>query len=160
MIFRLATINDLQAIAGIEKACFPTAEAASEHSFRERLTVYPTHFLVLEVNGEIVGFINGMVTNNLTISDEMFEYAGMHNEQGKWQTVFGLDVLPQYRAQGYAAMLMDRFIAIARLQIRKGCILTCKQNLIRYYEKFGYKNCGVSASVHGGEIWYDMRLEF
>ena len=28
------------------------------------------------------------------------------------------------------------------------------------YEKFGYRNLGVSASVHGGAVWYDMILEF
>jgi predicted N-acetyltransferase YhbS len=153
-------MDDLDAIASIEKECFPPAEAATEHSFLERLTVYPTHFLVLEVNCEIIGFINGMVTNNPTISDELFEQAGLHNEDGDWQAIFGLDVLPRYRRNGYAARLMERLIADSKLQNRKGCILTCKHQLIRYYEKFGYKNCGISASVHGGEIWYDMRLEF
>ncbi len=29
-------------------------------------------------------------------------------------------------------------------------ILTCKDRLIHYYEKFGYRNLGLSASVHGG----------
>ena len=27
-------------------------------------------------------------------------------------------------------------------------------------KKFGYKNMGVSESVHGGAVWYDMILEF
>ena len=27
-------------------------------------------------------------------------------------------------------------------------------------EKFGYKNLGVSKSVHGGAVWYDMILDF
>ena len=26
--------------------------------------------------------------------------------------------------------------------------------------KFGFKNEGVSSSVHGGVVWYQMRLEF
>ena len=43
---------------------------------------------------------------------------------------------------------------------RRGCILTCKDTLIHYYEKFGYVNKGISESVHGGAIWYDMILEF
>ena len=29
-----------------------------------------------------------------------------------------------------------------------------------FYEQFGYKSLGVSASVHGGAVWYDMILEF
>lgn len=32
--------------------------------------------------------------------------------------------------------------------------------MVGYYEKSGYKSHGISGSVHGGEIWYDMRLEF
>ena len=27
-------------------------------------------------------------------------------------------------------------------------------------KKFGYKNKGISKSVHGGAVWYDMILEF
>ena len=39
-------------------------------------------------------------------------------------------------------------------------ILTCKEALIHYYARFGFKNCGLSASVHGGAVWYDMRITF
>ena len=42
----------------------------------------------------------------------------------------------------------------------KGCILTCKEKLISFYEKFGYVNLGISNSKHGGAVWYDMILEF
>ena len=39
-------------------------------------------------------------------------------------------------------------------------ILTCKEELIPYYEQFGFENRGLSASVHGGAAWYDMVLTF
>jgi ribosomal protein S18 acetylase RimI-like enzyme len=160
MDIRLATIEDLDNIVEIEKECFPVSEAATEESFRERLKVYPDHFWLLENDREIIGFIGGMVTNQLTIVDEMFEKAELHNESGNWQAIFGVTILPEYRRNGYAAMIMERVISDSKLQKRKGCILTCKDKLIRYYEKFGFKNCGLSKSVHGDEIWYDMRLEF
>ena len=156
----LATIDDLDVLVSIENECFPPAEAATKESFADRLKIYPNHFWVLKLDSKIIGFINGMVTNDLTISDEMFEHAGLHCETGDWQAVFGLDVLPEYRRNGYAARLMEQLIADAKHQNRKGCILTCKEYLINYYEKFGYRNYGVSSSVHGGEVWYDMRLEF
>ena len=53
-------------------------------------------------------------------------------------------------------LLMEHMIGDARAKGRRGSILTCKDRLIHYYEKFGYKNMGVSASVHGGAVWYDM----
>lgn len=157
---RQATPADIGTIAAIELCCFPPAEAADLDSFRQRMAIFGQHFWVMEIDGAIIGFINGMVTNEKTISDEMFEHADMHDEAGEWQTIFGLDVLPDYRNKGYAAQLMNKLIAEAQLEKRKGCVLTCKEVLISYYEKFGYKNEGVSASVHGGELWYDMRLEF
>lgn len=39
-------------------------------------------------------------------------------------------------------------------------MLTCKERLIPYYERFGFRNEGLSASTHGGETWYQMRLTF
>ena len=55
---------------------------------------------------------------------------------------------------------MNRLIETARERGKKGLILTCKDRLIHYYEKFGYVNMGISQSVHGGAVWYDMILEF
>ena len=55
---------------------------------------------------------------------------------------------------------MNHMIEDAKKKGRKGLILTCKDRLIHYYAKFGYKNMGVSESVHGGAVWYDMILKF
>ena len=74
--------------------------------------------------------------------------------------LLGLDVLPAYRGRGYAAQLMQALIADARAAGRRGCILTCKEHLLHYYEKFGYRSLGISDSQHGGAQWYDMVLEF
>lgn len=161
MQIRTATIEDLAAVTAVEAACFPPAEAATKEAFAARLAVYPSHFWLLEEeDGALVGFINGLVTDEPTFRDEMYADAALHNEQGAWQTVFGVNTLPPYRRQGCAARVMERVIADARAQGRKGCILTCKEGLIHYYEKFGYRSEGMSRSVHGGAVWYDMRLTF
>ncbi len=157
---RTAVLDDLDMLAEIEKICFPEAEAADKDIIKRRIEVYGNHFLVLEKDHKIIGFINGMITDEETIRDEMFETASLHNEKGQWQSVFGLDVLPEYRRCGYGALLMEALIKSAKEQCRTGCILTCKKELIHYYEKFGYCNMGISASVHGGSLWYDMKLEF
>ena len=90
----------------------------------------------------------------------MFEDASLHDEAGEWQAIFGVNTIPEYRQQGLAAKVMQVVIDDARMAGRKGCILTCKDKLLHYYEKFGFKNCEISQSMHGGAIWYDMRLEF
>jgi len=43
---------------------------------------------------------------------------------------------------------------------KKGLVLTCKEKLIAYYAKFGFENEGISESVHGNVIWYQMRYKF
>ena len=157
---RAAKFQDAQMLSQIEAVCFPKSEAAGLASFEARLKSFGNCFLIAEMDGKIIGFINGMVTDRETIVDEMFEDASLHKENGMWQSVFGLDVLPEYRCRGVAAELMQAFIAKAQKEGRKGCILTCKERLIAYYSKFGYVNKGVSESQHGGAVWYDMLHEF
>ena len=158
---RNVKIEDLDQVTEVEALCFPTAEAAVEASFRQRIETFPDSFFVAEdENGRIIGFINGCVTNETTIRDEMYEDSSLHDPEGLYQSVFGLDVIPEFRRQGVAADLMNRLMQEAKARGKKGMILTCKDRLIHYYEKFGYRNLGLSASVHGGAVWYDMLLEF
>lgn len=159
MRIRLAETKDLEELVQVEAVCFPEAEAAGKAAFAGRLEAFPKNFWVLEDEGRIAGFINGMVTDEKTIRDEMFEDAGLHQEKGAYQSVFGLDVLPEYRRRGLGGELMRTLIRAAVEEGRKGCILTCKKGLIPYYESFGYRCLGKSESTHGGAVWFDMILE-
>lgn len=160
MKLRIATLTDLDAITALENVCFPPNEAASRNSFIQRLQSFPDHFWVLEINGTLAGFINGMVTNNEMIIDEMFANARLHDDDGKWQSVFGLAVAPEYRKQGHAERLIRHLIEKAKADGRLGVTLTCKEYLVPYYEKFGFTDKGISSSVHGGEVWRDMTNRF
>lgn len=159
MIFRNPVLDDLQTIYSIENLCFPVDEAASLYTFYERLKFFSKHFWLLEIEGEIVGYINGMVSNQKTIEDEMFQKADLHDENGIWQSVFGLAVKQEYRKKGYAAKLLEYMIAQAKEQHRAGVTLTCKEHLLTYYKKFGFTDLGISSSMHGGAVWHDMVLE-
>lgn len=150
---------DARTLAEIEAVCFPAAEAAPLSAIEKRLRAFPDSFFLAVCNGKTVGFINGCVTNDRTIRDEMYENTALHDPEGAYQAIFGLDVLPEFQRRGIAAMLMRHMIEDAKAHGRKGLILTCKERLIHYYEKFGYQKLGVSASVHGGAVWYDMLLE-
>ena len=160
MIIRNVEPGDLEAVTRLEAACFPAAEAAPEEALARRIAVFPDSFFVAVADGEIAGFINGCVTDDRVICDAMFEDPAYHKPDGQYQAVFGLDVSPRYQHQGLAHRLMEHLIADARRRGRKGLILTCKEHLIGFYGSFGYQNLGVSASVHGGAVWYDMILIF
>ena len=160
MHIRTATMNDLAALTAIEAECFPAAEAAKEEDFEKRLAGYPHHFWLLEEEGKIISFVNGLVTDEAHLRDEMYENAALHDEKGAWQMIFGVNTAPKYRRKGYAGQLIHRCIADARAQGRKGVVLTCKDKLVHYYEHFGFASEGVSQSTHGGVVWYEMRLTF
>ena len=160
MRLRIATLTDLDAITALENICFPPNEAASRSTFIKSLQSFPDHFWVLEIDGVLVGFINGMVTNNETIKDEMFANANLHDDNGKWQSVFGLAVAPEWRRQGHAERLIRHLIEKAKAEERLGVTLTCKELLVPYYEKLGFADGGISTSAHGGEVWRDMRIRF
>lgn len=157
---REAGVRDLDALTAIEAACFPPEEGASRESFAARLDAFPEGFLIAEENGRAVGMIDGMVTDCETIEDRLYEDATLHDPNGAWQSVFGLAVHPDHQHKGIASQLMRAFIEKARKEGRKGMMLTCKAPLIPFYEQFGFASKGVSASVHGGVVWYDMVLSF
>ena len=160
MEIRNATMDDLQAIAAVEAACFPAAEAATAEEFAERLAHYADHFWLLYGQGELVAFVDGFCTDTPDLTDEMYADAALHDENGAWQMIFGVNTLPRCRCRGYAGLLLQRAIADARAQGRKGLVLTCKEKLLHYYAKFGFVNEGISGSTHGGVVWYQMRLRF
>ena len=141
MHIRTALFSDLPALAAVEALCFPPAEAASQEVLAARLRVYPHHFWLMEDEGRLVSFINGLVTDEPQLLDAMYADPSFHRETGAWQ-------------------MMERVLADTQAQGRTGCVLTCKEALIHYYARFGFQNEGLSASAHGGAAWYSMRLTF
>lgn len=157
---RKVSLEDLDNVAEVEARCFPEAEAATKVSLEQRIKTFPESFFIAETDVKIIGFINGCIINETAIYDELFNDAALHVQNGDYQTIFGLDVISEYRNQGIAGKLINHLIEVSRLAGRKGVILTCKEKLIHYYSKFGFENKGVSKSKHGGSEWYDMILEF
>ena len=159
MEIRTASWQDLEDIAAVEAACFPVAEAATKAEFAERIQHYGDHFFLLYDKQKLLAFVDGFVTDEQNLTGEMYEKASLHNENGAWQMIFGVNTLPDYRRQGYAGELICRAIEDARMQGRKGLVLTCKEKLISYYGKYGFVDEGMSdKSTHGNVQWHQMRL--
>ena len=159
MDIRYATIEDIKAITAVETECFPPAEAATEKEFIERVRYYGNHFWLMFEQEKLIAFVDGFVTDEPDLTDEMYENASMHNENGAWQMIFGVNTLPTYRKYGYAGKLIRRAIEDAKQQGRKGLVLTCKDKLVPYYAKFGFQDEGVTdKSTHGNVVWHQMRL--
>ena len=153
-------MDDLAAIADVERRCFPLQEAATEEEFRARLAAYADCFWLLFEEGRLISFIDGMATDEPDLRDEMYADASLHRSEGCWQMVFGLNTLPEYRRRGYAAMLVRALVRASRERGKKGVVLTCKERLVPYYASFGFVDEGISASTHGDVVWHQMRLSF
>lgn len=160
MQIRTADITDIDLIAQVENLCFPPLEAATKEQIEERVKSYGNHFWLMFDKEKLIAFVDGMVTDEEDLSDEMYEKTDMHNENGQWQMIFGVNTIPEFRKKGYVGELINKAIKDAKSQGRKGLVLTCKDKLIHYYSKFGFINEGVSKSVHGNVVWYQMRLKF
>ena len=152
MNIRTATFNDLEQISEVEAQCFPAAEAATKEEFADRLHYYGDHFWLMFDHEKLIAFVDGFVTDEPDLYDEMYEKASLHNPHGAWQMIFGVNTLPSYRCQGYAGQLIQYAIDTARKHHRKG---------LSYYSKFGFTDEGISEkSVHGNAVWHQMRLTF
>ena len=71
MQIRTATIDDLTAIAQVEAACFPPAEAATADEFKDRLDHYANHFWLMFDNDKLIpyyskfGFVNEGISESV-----------------------------------------------------------------------------------------------
>ena len=161
MEIRHATKHDISAISQVEAKCFPPSEAASEKAFTGRVENYGNHFWLMYENDKLIAFVDGFVTDESDLTDEMFADATMHNENGAWQMIFGVNTLPEYRNNGYASELLRRAIDEAKEQGRKGVVLTCKDKLLPFYARLGFVDEGITdKSTHGNAVWHQMRIIF
>lgn len=157
LIIRNVRPDDLNTVAAIESRCFPEGEAADRTALADRIQTMPQWFLVAEEDGRLVGLINGPATKLAYIQDALFA-PGAHNPDGTTLAILGLAVDAPYQRRGIAARLLREYLRAARIGGMDRVVLTCKERLIPYYQKFGFVNQGISQSVHGGAVWYDMEI--
>lgn len=99
---------------------FPPAEAATREEFAERLKYYKDHFWLMFNEAHLVAFVDGMVSNQKDLTDEMYVKAEMHEEQGDWQMIFGVNTIPAYRRCGLAEQLLKELLQMQKPREEKG----------------------------------------
>lgn len=147
---------DLEELIVIENEGFTKEEAATREAFVGRIQLIADTFIVAEKDGEIVGYINGPVIPQIYITDDLFEEINENPKKGGYQSILGVAVSKKARKQGIARILFDKMEQLVIEKKRQGITLTCRQELIPFYEKLGFMNHGISDSQHGGVSWYNM----
>lgn len=157
MDIRHAEPDDIIRLSVIESLSYPASEGASEEQIRERVSAFPDNFWILEEDGRILAFLNGITTDRTDLTDEMYENTSLNQPDGKVFMVFSVVTAPDQRGKGYASAVVRRALDDCQKRGITQIVLTCKEKLIPFYQRFGFVYESVSASVHGGAVWHQMR---
>lgn len=152
---------DLDCVDRLEHLSFSEAEAPCRERLKDRIRVFPEHFWLLFDEGELVAYCGGMAANEPHLKDEMYADPSLHDPAGAWQMLFTVCSHPDLRGMGLARYVLEACADETRIRGKKGIVLTCKEELVPFYERFGYADEGVSPySRHAGIAWHEMRLTF
>lgn len=156
--FREIRQEEAEQAADIEQICFPPNEACARDMMYQRVKKAPELFLVAcdRRLGKLAGFLNGLSTGETSFRDEFFTNADLYDPEGKTVMLLGLDVLPQYRGQGLARELMYEYLRRQWCRGRKQILLTCVDEKVKMYRKFGFEDRGIANSTWGDEQWHEM----
>ena len=156
--FRDVRSEEVEKVTEIEQICFPPNEACSARAMKERIEAAPELFLVAEdiETGKIAGFLNGLSTKEMIFRDEFFTDIRLYDPEGGNIMLLGLDVRPEYRRQGLAREIVRQYAEREKKKGRSRLVLTCLENKVEMYQKFGFRDLGMANSTWGGEAWHEM----
>lgn len=157
MTIKHAEGKDINNIAELERVAFPPSDAASYERMAERVKTYPDFIWLLYEGDKLISFVIALATDERELSDNMYADASLHNPLGDWLMLLSVATHPDFEGNGYGKKVMEAAINESKGR-HKGMVLTCKEHNIGFYEKLGFVNEGLSASEHGGAVWYQMRL--
>jgi ribosomal protein S18 acetylase RimI-like enzyme len=150
--------SDLDRCFEIEQVSYDGNEAATREKIRKRIKKYPEGFIVLDLNGMVVGFINCGATDDVDLANEEFKDLIGHESNGKHIVIFSVVIDKDFQGKGFAGKLLADFIDRIKRMQKRSIHLICRDNLIEFYKKFGFEYIRESDSTHGGLNWHEMVL--
>ncbi|QZA76632.1 GNAT family N-acetyltransferase [Deefgea tanakiae] len=157
--FRFAQAQDVQRCYEIEISAYDGDEAATKEKIALRIAQYPQGFLIIELEGEVIGFINSGCSHQVKMSDEEFKQLVGHDPEATNVVIMSVVLAPEYQGKGYASLLMREFVKIMKVTGKLSIHLMCKQRHVELYQKFGYRYIRPSSSNHGGISWHEMVMD-
>lgn len=107
---RNARPADIEQIMNIENESFHENIRESRSVFQERISYFAEGFLLLEINGEVCGYISSEIWDHLeNIKGDRFtlghRIGDVHTSSGKELYISSIGVLERYRGKGYGNLL-------------------------------------------------------
>ncbi|WP_147696010.1 GNAT family N-acetyltransferase [Vogesella mureinivorans] len=158
LTLRQAEPRDAARCYAIESSAYEGDEAATAEKIALRIAQYPAGFLVLECDGELVGFINSGCAHQVEMADEAFKELIGHDPAAANVVIMSVVVDPAWQGHGYAGLLMRAFIQRMQAAGKQAIHLMCKPQHVALYTHMGYQYVQPSASLHGGMQWHEMVL--
>ncbi|WP_339421324.1 MULTISPECIES: GNAT family N-acetyltransferase [unclassified Pseudomonas] len=158
LTFRNALPADAPRCFEIETTAYEGDEAATLGKIATRIAQYPQGFLILEADGEVVGFINCGCAHNVVMSDEAFKELVGHSAEAPNVVIMSVVVDPAHQGKGYSTALMTEFVQRMRGMGKQTIHLMCKERHVPLYERMGYRYVRPSPSDHGGMAWHEMEM--
>ncbi|MGQ7844477.1 GNAT family N-acetyltransferase [Granulosicoccus sp. 3-233] len=156
--FRTGTPSDASRCHDIERSAYEGDEAATLEKITQRLETYPEGFLVLEIDGELAGFINCGCAHDVEMADEAFKELIGHSPEAPNVVILSVVVDPAYQGQSLSTALMKEFIGRMIDMDKQSIHLMCRQRHVPLYERFGFSYIRPSQSDHGGMTWHEMLM--
>ena len=157
-VFRQATAADVDRCYLIEITSYEGGEAATREKIATRIKRYPEGFLCMELNGEVIGFINAGCAWEVVMSDEEFKELVGHEPDAPNVVIMSVVVHPGYQGKGYSSFLLREFVERMKAMNKKTIHLMCKERHVELYAHFGYQYIRPSESEHGGMAWHEMMM--
>jgi ribosomal protein S18 acetylase RimI-like enzyme len=151
--------RDLKRCYAIESTAYEGDEAATREKIATRIRQYPQGFVVLERDGEVIGFINSGCAHEVVMSDESFKELVGHDPAAPNVVIMSVVIATEHQGQGYSTLLMRHFVEQARQAGKRSIHLMCKDRHVDLYRRFGYRYVQPSPSDHGGMAWHEMVKE-
>ncbi|MGG7564773.1 GNAT family N-acetyltransferase [Rhodovulum sp. DZ06] len=155
---RTARPEDAPRCHQIEAAAYSPDEAATLAKIETRIALNPGGFVVLEVDGEIAGFINSGCAHVVDMADDAFKSLVGHDPEAPKVVILSVVLDPAHHGKGLARPLMEAFVARMRALRKKEIHLMCKTHYVPLYEALGYGYDRPSASSYGGARWHEMSM--
>ncbi|WP_248800694.1 GNAT family N-acetyltransferase [Pseudomonas sp. MWU13-2105] len=157
--FRHATLSDASRCYQIESCAYEGDEAATQEKISTRIAQYPQGFLILEDDGEIIGFINSGCAHEVVMSDEAFKELVGHSAEAPNVVIMSVVLDPAQQGKGYSTQMMREFVQRMKALDKKTIHLMCKEHHVALYQRMGYRYVQPSPSEHGGMAWHEMVME-
>lgn len=157
--FRKASPTDASRCFDIETSAYDGDEAATLEKISKRIAQYPQGFLILEIDNDVVGFVNSGCAFDVEMSDDDFKELIGHDPAAPNVVIMSVVVDPAYQGRGLSAALMSEFVKRMTEANKETIHLMCKKHHVPLYEKFGYRYTQPSASDHGGVQWHEMMMD-